>query len=188
MHGHTQDVIRMEFTPNPATLKYVVDRPLLPRGTANFTERAAAESSPLPSRLFEVPGVTAVMVGPSFVTVTMAEDADAASLNDGVHQALHAHLDSGEHPVDPGALEKSAASGDDNPTVARIKEILEEEVRPAVAMDGGDITFERFQDGIVYVWMQGACSSCPSSTATLKMGIESRLREELPEVVEVVQI
>lgn len=189
MHGQSQDLIRLEFTPNPNTLKYVVARQLLPRGTANFTERSAAETSPLPHRLFDVPGVSAVMVGPSFVTVTMSDEADAATLNDGVHQAIHTHLDSGEHPVDPQVLESSAAaSGDDSPAVARIKEIIEEEVRPAVAMDGGDITFERFQDGIVYVFMKGSCSSCPSSTATLKMGIESRLREEIPEVIEVVQI
>jgi len=182
------DLIRMEFTPNPSTLKYVVGKQLLPRGTANFADSAEAETSPLPQRLFAVDGVRAVMVGPSFVTVTMAEEADPAILNDAVHAAIHAHLDAGEHPVDPAALEKSNVDGDDTPTVRRIKEILDEEVRPAVAMDGGDITFERFADGVVYVWMKGACSSCPSSTATLKMGIESRLREELPEVVEVVQI
>jgi len=184
----SQDLIRLEFTPNPSTLKYVIGRQLLPRGTANFTDPAAAETSPLPQRLFEVEGVKAVMVGPSFVTVTMADDADAAALNDAVHMALHAHLDAGEHPVDPAVLEKSKASGSDDPVVARIREIIEEEVRPAVAMDGGDITFENFQDGIVYVYMMGACSACPSSTATLKMGIESRLKEEIPEVIEVVQI
>ncbi|WP_373047079.1 NifU family protein [Vulgatibacter sp.] len=189
MNAQSQDLIRLEFTPNPSTLKYVVARPLLPRGTANFTEKAAAETSPLPLRLFEVDGVKAVMVGPSFVTVTMADEADAAALNDGVHAALHAHLDAGEHPVDPAVLEQAAAANaEDGPVVSRIKEIIEEEIRPAVAMDGGDISFERFQDGVVYVFMKGACSSCPSSTATLKMGIESRLREELPEVVEVVQI
>lgn len=189
MHGHSQDLIRLEFTPNPNTLKYVVARQLLPRGTANFQDKSAADGSPLPERLFGVPGVVAVMVGPNFVTVTMGEDADAAALNDGVHQALHAHVDAGEHPVDPAVLEQAAhAHGDDSPTVRRIKEILDDEIRPAVAMDGGDITFENFQDGIVYVHMQGACSSCPSSTATLKMGIESRFREELPEVIEVVQV
>lgn len=189
MNGTSGDPIRLEFTPNPNTLKYVLGRQLLPRGTANFTDRGAAETSPLPQRLFEVPGVSAVMVGPSFVTVTMNAEADAAALNDGVHTALHAHLDSGEHPVDPTVLEQGAAgAGDDSAAVRRIREIIEEEVRPAVAMDGGDITFERFQDGIVYVFMKGSCSSCPSSTATLKMGIESRLREEVPEVIEVVQI
>lgn len=189
MHVGNQDPIRLEFTPNPSTLKYVLAKQLLPRGTANFTDKAEAETSPLPQRLFEVPGVTAVMVGPTFVTVTMADDADAAALNDAVHMALHAHLDAGEHPVDPAVLERKAAgSGDEDPVVRRIREIIEEEVRPAVAMDGGDITFERFQDGIVYVYMMGSCSACPSSTATLKMGIESRLKEEIPEVLEVVQI
>lgn len=190
MYAQSQDLIRLEFTPNPATLKYVIARPLLPRGTANFKSREDAVGSPLAERLFDVPGVVAVMIAPTFVTVTMADDADAAELHHAVHMALHAHLESGEHPVDPAYLERAAAAAnaDDSPVVRRIREIIDEEVRPAVAMDGGDITFERFQDGIVYVYMQGACSSCPSSTATLKMGIESRLREELPEVLEVVQI
>jgi len=188
MQAHTQDPIRLEFTPNPQTLKYVIGRQLLPRGTANFLDRSAAESSPLPHRLFDVKGVEAVMVGPNFVTVTMTPDADAAALNDDVHVALHAHLDSGEHPIDPAAVEASKAVAGEDTVTARIREIIDEEVRPAVAMDGGDITFERFQDGVVYVYMMGSCSSCPSSTATLKMGIESRLREEIPEVVQVVQI
>lgn len=183
-----REYIRLEFTPNPATLKYVIDRPLLDRGTANFTAADAAASSPLPRRLFEVPGVTAVMVGPSFVTVTRADGADPVAVHDAVHEALHAHFAAGEATtVDPAVLEQAPVDGSD-PIVAKIREIIEEEVRPAVAMDGGDITFERFQDGIVYVWMKGACSSCPSSTMTLKMGIENRLREEIPEVVEVVQI
>ena len=182
-----REYIRLEFTPNPATLKYVINRPLLDRGTANFTDAAAAGSSPLPRRLFAVPGVTAVMVGPSFVTVTRSEDADPVALHDAVHEALHCHFAAGEAAVDPAVLEQAPVDGSD-PIVAKIREIIEDEVRPAVAMDGGDITFERFQDGIVYVWMKGACSSCPSSTITLKMGIENRLREEIPEVLEVVQI
>jgi Fe-S cluster biogenesis protein NfuA len=183
-----QDPIRLEFTPNPNTLKYVLNRQLLPRGTANFTASDDAGSSPLPHRLFAVTGVKAVMVGPNFVTVTMNDGADAAILNDQVHQALHAHMDSGEHPVDPSAIGQGDSAAADSPVASRIRQIIEDEVRPAVAMDGGDITFERFQDGIVYVYMKGSCSSCPSSTATLKMGIEGRLREEIPEVLEVVQM
>ncbi|HLV61419.1 MAG TPA: NifU family protein [Fredinandcohnia sp.] len=184
-----QDPIRMEFTPNPRTLKYVIhERPLLPRGTANFPDAASAANSPLPLRLFSVPGVEAVMVGPTFVTITLEEGADAAAVHDGVHMALHAHLDSGEHPVDPAAVGASASAANDDPVAQRIREIIEEEIRPAVAMDGGDITFENFSAGIVYVNMMGACSACPSSTATLKMGIEARLREEIPEVLEVVQV
>jgi Fe-S cluster biogenesis protein NfuA len=182
-----REYIRLEFTPNPATLKYVINRPLLDRGTANFTDPASAANSPLPRRLFEVPGVTAVMVGPSFVTVTRRDDADPVELHDRVHEALHAHFASGEATVDPAVLERAPAADMDELS-AKIREVIEEEVRPAVAMDGGDITFERFQDGIVYVFMKGACSSCPSSTMTLKMGIEARLQEEFPEVLEVVQI
>ncbi len=183
-----REYIRLEFTPNPATLKYVINRPLLDRGTANFTDAAAAATSPLPRRLFALPGVAAVMVGPSFVTVTRREDVDPVALHDQVHEALHAHFAAGEATVDPAVLEAAHVADDGDPIAAKIREIIEDEVRPAVAMDGGDITFERFQDGVVYVWMKGACSSCPSSTITLKMGIENRLREEIPEVLEVVQI
>lgn len=183
-----QDPIRFEFTPNPNTLKYSVPKPLLERGTASFTEAGAATGAPLPSKLFEVPGVTGVMVAPSFVTVTMDPKADAAALNEQVHERLHAHLDSGEAAVPPELLEQAKGAGDDTPAVRRIREIIEDEVRPAVAMDGGDITFERFHEGTVYVWMKGSCASCPSSTATLKSGIETRLREEVPEVVQVVQV
>lgn len=184
-----QDPIRLEFTPNPRTLKYVInERPLLPRGTANFANAESAATSPLPLRLFAVPGVEAVMVGPTFVTITLEEGANAASVHDGVHMALHAHLDSGEHPVDPAAVGAGDSAAADGPTASRIREIIEEEIRPAVAMDGGDITFENFSSGIVYVHMKGACAACPSSTATLKVGIETRLREELPEVLEVVAL
>lgn len=188
MYPGAQDPIRFEFTPNPNTLKYVVHKQLLPRGTASFTEPGGAAGAPLPRRLFDVPGVTGVMVAPTFVTVTLDPSADAAALNDQVHERLHAHLDSGEAAVPDELLEQARASQDDSEAVRRIRTIIEEEVRPAVAMDGGDITFERFHEGTVYVWMKGACSSCPSSTATLKSGIETRLREEVPEVVSVVQV
>lgn len=184
-----QDPIRMEFTPNPMTLKYVIaERPLLPRGTANFADAESAANSPLPLRLFAIPGVTGVMVGPNFVTITRDDGTDAAEIHDGVHMAIHAHLDSGEHPVDPSVVGATTSAEATGPTASRIREIIEEEIRPAVAMDGGDITFENFADGIVYVNMLGSCTGCPSSTATLKMGIEARLREELPEVLEVVQL
>jgi len=188
MLSGAQDPVRFEFTPNPNTLKYVVQKQLLPRGTASFTEGGQAAGAPLPRRLFDVPGVTGVMIAPTFVTVTMDPQADAAALNEKVHEHLHAHMDSGEAAVPEDLLEQSRHGGDDSETVRRIRTIIEEEVRPAVAMDGGDITFERFHEGTVYVWMKGSCSSCPSSTATLKSGIETRLREEVPEVVSVVQV
>lgn len=178
--------LRMEFTPNPMTLKFSTNKPFLDRGVANFTERAAAEASPLARRVFAVPGVVGVMVGPAFLTVTRASSADPSGVYHGVHGALHEFYDAKESAVDAKALETTASALEG--TARRIKEIIEEEVRPAVAMDGGDISFERFHEGVVYVWMKGSCSSCPSSTATLKGGIEARLKEELPEVQEVVQI
>ncbi len=178
--------LRMEFTPNPMTLKFSTNKPFLERGVANFTERAAAEASPLPRRLFAVEGVTGVMIGPAFLTVTRGAGVDPSGVYHGVHGALHDYYAANESAVDPKALETTATALEG--TAKRIKEIIEEEVRPAVAMDGGDISFERFHEGIVYVWMKGSCSSCPSSTATLKGGIEARLKEELPEVQEVVQI
>lgn len=193
-HDHAHDPapltvkehLRMEFTPNPMTLKFSTNKPFLDRGVANFTAADAAASSPLPRRVFAVPGVTGVMIGPAFLTVTRASSADPSAVYHGVHCALHDHYAASEPAVDGAAL--TASVGSLEGTAKRIQEIIEEEVRPAVAMDGGDISFERFVDGVVYVWMKGSCSSCPSSTATLKGGIEARLKEELPEVQEVVQI
>jgi Fe-S cluster biogenesis protein NfuA len=182
--------IQLEWTPNPSTLKYVVDAALLPRGAMNFTTREAAEQkSPLVKKLFDIRGVSAVMLGPNFVTVTKGDEGEWDELNDGVMNALDQHLTAGGVVVDPKVLEEwqtKVASGGD--LEERIREILEVEIRPAVAMDGGDITLDRYENGIVFVHMQGSCSGCPSSTATLRMGIEARLREVIPEIVEVVPV
>jgi Fe-S cluster biogenesis protein NfuA len=183
--------IQLEWTPNPSTLKYVVDRPLLPRGAMNFKTRQDAEGkSPLVKRLFEIGGVSAVMLGTNFVTVTKGDEGEWDQLNDGVMNALDQHLTANGVVVEPAALEawqaQVGATGGD--IEGRIREILEVEIRPAVAMDGGDIVFDRYENGIVFVHMQGSCSGCPSSTATLRMGIEARLKETIPEIVEVVPV
>ncbi len=183
--------IQLEWTPNPSTLKYVVDQPLLPRGAMNFTSPESANAkSPLVSRLFGVSGVSAVMLGTNFVTVTKGPEGEWDDLNDGVMQALETHLSQGEEVVTSEALEawaqRAQASGGD--IEQKIRAVLEEEIRPAVAMDGGDISFDRFENGTVYVHMQGSCAGCPSSTATLRMGIETRLREVVPDLVEVVPV
>ncbi|MBX7098896.1 MAG: NifU family protein [Myxococcaceae bacterium] len=183
--------IQLEWTPNPATLKYVVDAPLLPRGAMNFTTRALAqEQSPLADKLFGIKGVTAVMVGTNFVTVTKGDEGEWDELNDGVMGTLDAHLGAGGEVVKAEVLAARAAEvakgGGD--VESKIREILEAEIRPAVAMDGGDITLDRFENGTVYLQMKGSCAGCPSSTATLKSGIETRLRELIPEVVEVVSV
>lgn len=183
--------IQLEWTPNPSTLKYVVDMPLLAKGAMNFTSPdTAKDRAPLAERLFGIKGVTAVMVGTNFVTVTKGEEGEWDELNDGVMAALDTHLSGGGVVVKPEVLaerEKQWAEGGGG-VEARIQEILDTEIRPAVAMDGGDITLDRFEGGVVYLAMKGSCAGCPSSTATLKMGIESRLREAIPEVTEVVSI
>ncbi len=181
--------IQLEWTPNPSTLKYVVDRSLLPFGALNLTDKAAAEEkSPLGLKLMSISGVTAVMLGTNFVTVTKGESGEWDELNDAVMQTLDSHLTAGEKVVNEGALERKASAEGGTEVEQRIREILEAEIRPAVMMDGGDITLERFEAGIVYLNMKGSCSGCPSSTATLKMGIETRLREVIPEVNEVVSL
>jgi Fe-S cluster biogenesis protein NfuA len=179
--------IQLEWTPNPSTLKYVVDRPLLPSGAVNFTDREKAEAiSPLARRLFDVTGVVGVMVGTNFVTVTKGDEGEWDALNDGVMETLEDHL-SGNKPIVSGDW-RPASSGNGGQVEDRIRAILDAEIRPAVAQDGGDVVLERYQDGVAYLMMHGSCSGCPSSVMTLKMGIESRLRELIPEVVEVVAV
>jgi Fe-S cluster biogenesis protein NfuA len=180
--------IQLEWTPNPSTLKYVVDRQLLPAGAVNFTERTKAEEiSPLAKRIFDIPGVVGVMLGTNFVTVTKGDEGEWDELNDGVMQTIDDHLGKNEPVV--SADWKPAAPGTGGGAVEeRIRAILDSEIRPAVAQDGGDVLLDRYEDGVAYLNMHGSCSGCPSSTMTLKMGIESRLRELVPEVVEVVAV
>ena len=185
--------IQLEWTPNPSTLKYVVDQRLMPSGALNITTKdAAVEKSPLAKKLMDIQGVTAVMLGSNFVTVTKGDAGEWDELNDQVMTTLDAHLSAGEAVVNPDALKKpeaSVGSGSGGSEVEeKIRAILEAEIRPAVMMDGGDITLDRYEDGVVYLNMRGSCSGCPSSTMTLKMGIESRLKEAIPEVAEVVAL
>ena len=178
--------IQTEQTPNPATLKFLPGCTVMESGTANFPERGAAARSPLAERLFELPEVTGVFLGTDFITVTKNGDSEWPELKPAVLAAIMEHFTAGR-PVIIG--DQSATAGDsaeeDDEIVSQIKELLETRVRPAVAMDGGDITFEDFEDGVVYLHMQGSCSGCPSSTATLKAGIENMLRHYIPEVTEV---
>jgi Fe-S cluster biogenesis protein NfuA len=178
--------IQTEQTPNPATLKFLPGCTVMPSGTANFPERGAAARSPLAERLFELPEVAGVFLGSDFITVTKTGDSDWQQLKPAVLAAIMEHFTAGRPVVTGESVEAATAPGEeDNEVVAQIKELLETRVRPAVAMDGGDITFEDYEDGIVYLHMQGSCSGCPSSTATLKAGIENMLRHYIPEVVEV---
>ena len=179
--------IQTEQTPNPATLKFLPGCTVMPQGTANFPERGAAQRSPLAERLFELPEVTGVFLGADFITVTKNGDSEWHQLKPAVLAAIMEHFMAGRPVIDGDAAtsDGGAAGEEDDEIVSAIKELLETRVRPAVAMDGGDITFEDYEDGIVYLHMQGSCSGCPSSTATLKAGIENMLRHYIPEVVEV---
>jgi len=181
--------IQTESTPNPATLKFLPGQAVLGTGTADFPNADAAEASPLAARVFAVGDVTGVFLGSDFVTVTKAEGAEWAHLKPAILGAIMEHVQSGQ-PALVGAAASSGhsdngATGPDADIVREIKELLDTRVRPAVAQDGGDITFHGFDRGIVYLHMQGACAGCPSSTMTLKMGIENLLRHYIPEVVEV---
>ena len=174
--------IQTEPTPNPATLKFLPGRAVMESGTANFTDAADAKLSPLAERLFTLEGVTGVYLGADFITVSKAADLDWLRFKPVVLAAIMDHFTSGQ-PVMTGAAPTADASGDqDDDVVSQIKELLETRVRPAVAQDGGDIIFHSFEDGVVYLTMQGSCSGCPSSTATLKAGIENMLRHYIPEV------
>jgi Fe-S cluster biogenesis protein NfuA len=178
--------IQTEQTPNPATLKFLPGCQVMPSGTANFTSSEAARVSPLAEQLLSLPEVSGVFLGMDFITVTKAGDGDWYLLKPSILAAIMEHFTAGR-PVllaDP-AGSAAPVDGEEDEVVAQIKELLETRVRPAVAQDGGDIIFHDFEDGIVYLHMQGSCSGCPSSTATLKAGIENMLRHYIPEVVEV---
>src|ERR1700690_3165824 len=177
--------IQTESTPNPASLKFLPGRPVLGEGTAEYRNAGEAGASPLAERLFAVDGVAGVFLGSDFITVTKT-DADWPHIKPAVLGAIMEHFLSGM-PVtrEAQAADTENFAPEDAETVAVIKELIETRVRPAVANDGGDITFQGFRDGIVYLNMKGSCSGCPSSTATLKHGIQNLLRHFVPDVVEV---
>ncbi len=179
--------IQTEATPNPATLKFIPGRSVLSSGTAEYRDRGDADQSPLATRLFDIDGVTGVFFGSDFISVTKGET-DWQHLKPAILGAIMEHYMSGA-PVVTTDEGNDVTEGNYDPAdeeiVSTIKELLETRVRPAVAQDGGDITFHGFRDGIVYLQMRGACSGCPSSTATLRHGIENLLRHFCPEVQEV---
>ena len=179
--------IQTEETPNPATLKFIPGRVVLADGTRDFRTSGEAEVSPLAARIFSVNGVSGVFLGHDFVTVTK-EEAEWPHLKPAVLGAIMEHYLSGAPVMTEGSTEDADDANFDEAdaeTVAVIKELIETRVRPAVANDGGDITFQGYRDGVVFLHMRGACSGCPSSTATLKQGIENLLRHFVPDVTEV---
>jgi Fe-S cluster biogenesis protein NfuA len=180
--------IQLEWTPNPNTIKYVVDQQLIPSGAVAFKNRESAEGrSPLAHKLLGIEGVSAVMLGANFVTVTKGEAGEWDEMNDRVMETLDRHLSAGE-PVTVGDVSSGHSNQSETEIERQIRDILDAEIRPAVMNDGGDITLDRFENGIVYLHMRGSCSGCPSSLMTLKMGIEERLRDAIPEVEEVVPV
>ena len=177
--------IQTEQTPNPATLKFLPGQTVLEEGTADFTDAENARArSPLAARLFDVEGVAAVFFGRDFITITKADSKEWHVMKPALLGAIMEHFTAGRAVMNAAATADEAAADDDE-IVSQIKELLDTRVRPAVAMDGGDIIYHGFEDGVVFLHMQGACAGCPSSTATLKMGIENMLKHYIPEVVEV---
>lgn len=180
--------IQTEHTPNPATLKFIPGKTVLGDGTVDYRSKEEAGGSPLATRLFEVDGVTGVFLGSDFISVTKG-DAEWPHIRPAILGAIMEHYLSGAPVMSGASGDEDTAEEDYDPkdedTVKTIKELLDTRVRPAVANDGGDITFQGFKDGVVFLHMRGACAGCPSSTATLRHGIENLLKHFCPDVQEV---
>ena len=180
--------IQTEQTPNPQTLKFLPGKVVMEDGTAFFQNADEASNSPFAQRLFGVDGVDGVFFGSDFITITKNQSLDWQVMKPLILGSIMDHYNSGDVTIFSEDSEKNTSldkNENDSDIVKQIKELLDTRVRPAVAMDGGDIIYDSFKDGIVYLHMQGACSGCPSSTATLKMGIENMLKHYVPEVQEV---
>ena len=180
--------IQTETTPNPDTIKFIPGKLLLQEGTLSFNDKQLAKLSPLADRLFQINGVKNVFIGKDFITVTRNSDMDWQPLKPLLLSSIMEHFLSGEPIVIEEKNKEISLNKEDSKAVIEIKELLETKVRPAVASHGGDIIFHSYDDGILTLEMQGSCSGCPSSTATLKMGVENMFRHYLPEVREVRQL
>ncbi len=181
--------IETEGTPNPATLKFLPGRDVMGDGTADFAGPDTADRSPLATALFALPGVARVFLGGDFITVTKSDIAEWQALRPQVLGVIMEHFVAGRPVVEGrGDTVDEDVSPEDQEIVDQIKELLDTRVRPAVASDGGDIVFRGYREGVVRLHMQGACSGCPSSSATLKHGIENMLRHYVPEVTSVEQV
>jgi Fe-S cluster biogenesis protein NfuA len=184
----SQIQITPERTPNPQSMKFNVNVQLLAE-PINFVSSREAERSPLASKLFGFPWTAGVYIGNDFITITKQDWVEWEMLAEPLAGLLKEHFDSNEPLLNdavtaPPSTENEILA-DDSPVVQAIKTVINTEIRPAVAMDGGDIVFHKYEDRIVYIYMRGSCAGCPSSTATLKQGIEVRLKEAIPEILEV---
>lgn len=182
--GCCEDSVKVipEMTPNPMSLRFTVNRPLMERGGRNFTSAEKAKGSALPELLFALPGVSGVLVARNFVTVSAQPGTDWNGLCGKVESAIKDHIESGEPAVSPQAATESRPSGEIEDGIVKV---LEEEIRPAVAMDGGDVEYVGYEDGIVRLRLRGACHGCPSAAITLKLGIEHRLKQQFEEILAV---
>ena len=183
--------VTYEMTPNPHSLKFVVSTPICDE-ILEIKDRNQAKRSPLASKILGFPWAKSVFLGENFITVTKEEWLEWDVICDSLSELIKDHLDNGEQVLLPKAdsteKDKTKPPEDDSEEVKKIKEILEKDIQPAVAMDGGFIEFVSYKDGIVYLSLQGACSGCPSSTFTLKQGIETRLKQFVPEIKEIVDV
>ena len=183
--------IQTEVTPNPQVLKFLPGRELLPGGSREFVNSQEAAASPLARALFRIDGVTRVYFGDEFLTVTKEADRDWSHLKAPILAEIMDHFTSGAALIEgeEAAADEEVYEGETAQVVAEIKDLIDTRIRPAVAQDGGDILFSRFEPDTGTVWlnMRGACSGCPSSAATLKAGVENLLRHYVPEVMRVEQ-
>ncbi len=177
--------IQTEETPNPNTLKFIPGEQVLEEGTVEFKDKASAKFSNLANLIFFINGIERVFLATEFVSVTKNNETNWEILKPLILTAIMDHYASGKKVIEKTQNNIDESKDEDTEVVKQIKELIDQRVRPAVAMDGGDISFCSFEDGIVTLQMKGACAGCPSSTATLKMGIENMLRHYIPEVVEV---
>ncbi len=174
--------IETEQTPNPQTLKFIPGVTVTGGATADFRDAATADNSPLAQRLFAIEGVVGVFLADDFITVTKTDGRDWFVMKPAILGAIMEHVSSGQPALLAETVDANAAAEDDDEVVLMIKELLDTRVRPAVAQDGGDIVFDHFEGGVVYLHLQGSCAGCPSSIMTLKAGIEHMLRHYIPEV------
>lgn len=188
MNDTTPIEISAEVTPNPNTLKFNVNKVLVSSGTMNFPDREKAHGSKLAESLFDVENVIGVMVGRDFITVTKAPATSWQTLVEAVTKTIKKSLSENAVLFPEAAANAAGPQANNTDIERRIIEILDTEIRPAVNMDGGDITFHGYYDGVVTLHLQGSCSHCPSSIMTLKMGVENRLKTMIPEIREVVQV
>lgn len=178
--------VSFEPTPNPATMKFLLHRRVTDEGFDCPTVQDA-DRSPLAAKIFGFPWTSSVYVGPDFITVTKQDWVDWELLAQPLTGLIQEHLDRDE-PVVVSFVTAPEEDPSDSPMVRNIKSVLNREIRPVVALDGGDIVFHKYEDNVLYIHMKGACSGCPSSTVTLKEGIEARMRELFPEIIEVVSV